>query len=183
MFDLINQTGLSMVETDGPYGGQSCASDIHIHHAGYSDSIYWQNHLQGQFYSDLRQHNVFINQPDNYFFHGGSKTGMGYLEWQYSTPRWIDLTVARQTMFDDTYYHLPTQGWMIVPLIQYERGTHAHAHTYTTHVLYSELFCGANFREKPEMAFRNNFRDAVIRGDSGMCTHAQRGIDCTGDVL
>ena len=122
MFDFINQTGLSMVETDGVYGGQSCASNTHTYHIGYEDSIYWQNRLQGQFYSDLRQHNVFINQPDNYFFQGGSKTGMGYNEFQFGTPRWIDLTIARQTIFDDTYYHLPTQGWMFVPLIQYQRG-------------------------------------------------------------
>ena len=122
VFNFINKTGLSMVETDGPYGGQTCASDTHTHHTGYSDSVFWQNRLQSQFFADLRQLNVFINQPDDYFFHGGSKTGMGYIEWQYSTPRWIDITVARQTIYDDTYFRLPTQGWMIVPLVQYEIG-------------------------------------------------------------
>ena len=122
VFNFINKTGLSMVETDGPYGGQTCASDTHTHHTGYLDSVFWQNRLQSQFFADLRQLNVFINQPDDYFFHGGSKTGMGYIEWQYSTPRWIDITVARQTIYDDTYFRLPTQGWMIVPLVQYEIG-------------------------------------------------------------
>ena len=39
-----------------------------------------QNQLQGQFYSALRARNVFINQPDMYFYQGGSKTGMGYNE-------------------------------------------------------------------------------------------------------
>ena len=66
-----------MVETDGPYGGQPCASETHAHHVDNLDSIFWQTKLQGQFYSDLRTLNVFINQPDGYFYQGGSKTGMG----------------------------------------------------------------------------------------------------------
>lgn len=129
-----------MVETDGPYGGQSCASTTHLHHAGYHDSIFMQNRLQGQFFSDLRERNVFINQPDNYFFHGGSKTGMGYNEWQYSLPRWIDLTVARQTMYDDTYFHLPTQGWMFLPLVQYEKGTCTYIDVHACTYLYSDTY-------------------------------------------
>jgi hypothetical protein len=48
------------------------------------DSIYRQTELQATFYADLRrQNNVFINQPDNYFFQGGSKSGMGYDEQQW----------------------------------------------------------------------------------------------------
>lgn len=44
--NFINQTGLSMVETDGPYGGETCASTTHDHHASNDDSIYWQTRLQ-----------------------------------------------------------------------------------------------------------------------------------------
>ena len=40
--------------------------------------------------------NIFINQPDFYFYQGGNKVGMGYNENQYSLPRWEDLTVSRQ---------------------------------------------------------------------------------------
>ena len=32
-----------------------------------------------------------------------------------------------------------------------------------------------NFREKPEMAFRNTFCDSSIRGDSRTRAHVQRG--------
>ena len=40
-----------------------------------------------------------------------------------------------------------------------------------------------NFREKPELAFRNNFRDSEICGNSGMCMHAQPGtVQMTLDV-
>jgi len=72
----------------GPYGGNSCASEAHEHHIGYQDSVYWQTRLQGEFYTQLRAKNVFINQPDNYFFQGGQKTGMGYNENQVGCSLW-----------------------------------------------------------------------------------------------
>ena len=77
IFEMIFRTGLSMYETDGPYGGRSCASTTHDHHFGEADSVYWQTRLQSELYVDLRKLNVFINQPDNYFYWGGSKSGMG----------------------------------------------------------------------------------------------------------
>lgn len=111
-----------MLETDGPYGGNPCASTNHTHHTDLSDSIYWQNRLQGQLYTDLKELNVFINQPDGYFYQGGNKDGMGYNENQYSLPRVEDLSVSRQGMYDDTYHFLPTQGWMFVPIQVYHGG-------------------------------------------------------------
>lgn len=33
-------------------------------------------------------------------------------------PRIRDLTISRMGMFDDLYIHLPSQGWMFVPLSQ-----------------------------------------------------------------
>lgn len=47
---------------------------------------------------------------------------MGYNENQYSLPRWEDISVSRQGMYDDTYTHTPTQGWMFVPLVEYHGG-------------------------------------------------------------
>ena len=125
--NFINVTGLSMLETDGPYGGAECSSTNHTHHVGFEDSVYMQTQMTGRFYTDLRSKNVFINQPDNYFYQGGQKTGMGYSEDQYSLPRWEDLSVSRQGMFDDTYYRTPTQGWMFVPLVDYHGGGDAAA--------------------------------------------------------
>ena len=75
--NFINATGLSMLETDGPYGGETCESTSHSHHHGKEDSVYWQTRLQAEFYEEMRRRNVFVNQPDDYFFTGGSKTGMG----------------------------------------------------------------------------------------------------------
>jgi hypothetical protein len=42
----ITDTGLSMIETDGPYGGGICNSHNHTHHRGLLDSQYWQMRLQ-----------------------------------------------------------------------------------------------------------------------------------------
>lgn len=99
VFNFINDTGLSGIETDGPYGGSECASTTHDHHTGLLDSVYQQTKAQGEFYSKLREMNVYIHQPDNFFYQGGSKTGMGYNENQYSLPRWQDLSVSRQTIY------------------------------------------------------------------------------------
>ena len=60
--NFINTTGLRMLETDGPYGGDSCDAHDHPHHHGIEDSIYRQTQLQGKFYADLRAMDVFINQ-------------------------------------------------------------------------------------------------------------------------
>ena len=115
-----------MLETDGPYDGTPCAATSHSHHTDLNDSVYWQNRLQGELYSDLKELNVFINQPDMYFYQGGNKVGMGYNEQQYSLPRWEDLSISRQGMYDDTYHFLPTQGWMFVPIAVYHGGKKLH---------------------------------------------------------
>ena len=120
--DFLDATGLSMLETDGPYGGGECSATNHSHHRGREDSVYMQTKIQAEFYTELRRRGVFVNQPDNFFYQGGQKTGMGYDENQYSLPRWEDLSVSRQSMFDDTYARTPTQGWMFVPLTTYHGG-------------------------------------------------------------
>jgi hypothetical protein len=119
-YGFINLTGLSMLETDGPYGGGSCASTNHSHHLQLSDSVYQQTQVQASWYAGLRERNVYINQPDDYFFQGGQRTGLGYNEDQYSLPRWQDLTVSRQTVYDQTYAKIPTMGWMFLPLVDYQ---------------------------------------------------------------
>ena len=47
---------------------------------------------------------------------------MGYIEQQFSLPRWIDLSVSRQGYFDDTFLKTPTEGWMFLPLELYHGG-------------------------------------------------------------
>ena len=57
-------------------GGTKCESTNHSHHHGLEDSVYRQTQLQSAFYADMRRLNVYVNQPDTYFFQGGSRTGM-----------------------------------------------------------------------------------------------------------
>ena len=47
---------------------------------------------------------------------------MGYNEGQFSLPRWVDLSVSRQGFFDDTFIRTPSEGWMFLPLRNYEGG-------------------------------------------------------------
>ena len=47
---------------------------------------------------------------------------MGYDENQYSLPRWQDISISRQSIYDDTFRLIPTAGWMFVPLVQYHGG-------------------------------------------------------------
>lgn len=72
---MLDYTNMSVLETDGPYGGYACSSKQHPHHENEEDSVYWQNKLQGDFFEKLQAKKIYINQPDTYFFHGGSKTG------------------------------------------------------------------------------------------------------------
>jgi hypothetical protein len=120
--NFINETGLAMLETDGPYGGETCESTTHSHHHDTADAVYWQTRLQAEFYEDMRRRGVYVNQPDDYFFTGGSKSGMGYDEQQYSLPKWRDLSISRMGMYDDLYHFTPTQGWMFVPIADYHAG-------------------------------------------------------------
>ena len=55
---FVNQTGFAAIETDGPFGGQPCASTAHAHHRDVNDSVYRQNHMQERFYKALRSRNL-----------------------------------------------------------------------------------------------------------------------------
>jgi len=118
-----DEGGLRAFELDGPYGGGGCASTNHSHHHEGGDSVFLQERQSEELMTWLvTNKSSFVNQPDNYFYYGGSKTGMGYNEDQYSLPRWEDLTVSRAGMYDDTFRYLTTQGWMQVPLVDYHGG-------------------------------------------------------------
>lgn len=122
LMNFVEKTNLSMVETDGPYGGGTCSSHTHSHHLGYGDSIYKQAMLQEKMYHEFRKRNIYINAPDEYYYSGSNRRGLGYNENQYSLPRWMDLSVSRQTVFDRVYTHTPTSAWMLVPLSVYHSG-------------------------------------------------------------
>lgn len=120
--NFIAQTGLTLLEHDGPYPGDYCASTNHPGHHGLEDSQWTQWQRSRDLYSWCRANGVYVNQPDYYFFVGGNKTAMGYREVNWSLPRAQQLIHARQNIFDGTWTKPQTAGWMFVPLTEYHGG-------------------------------------------------------------
>lgn len=119
---FIEHTGLSMVETDGPYGGTACGAEDHDHY-GAEDSVQRQWEGQVEFYKALRERNVFIHAPDDYAFAGGANKACGwYTEMQWSLPRWQHISIGHTENYDHTFFQTPTQTWMFAPLVQYHSG-------------------------------------------------------------
>jgi hypothetical protein len=120
--NFITRTGLTLLEHDGPYPGDVCASTNHPGHSGLGDSQWVQWRMSRELYSWCRAEGVYVNQPDYYFFAGGNKTAMGYREVNWSLPRAQQLIHARQNIFDGTWTKPQTAGWMFVPLTEYHGG-------------------------------------------------------------
>ncbi|MBY0586191.1 alpha-galactosidase [bacterium] len=119
---FIEATGFDLLEHDGPYPGDLCASTQHPGHRGTADSQWTQWQASRDLYAWCREHGVYVNQPDCYFLCGGSKTGMGYRETNWSLPRAQQFIHARQNIYDGTWNKTPTMGWMFVPLTEYHGG-------------------------------------------------------------
>ncbi len=120
--NFLAQTGLDLLEHDGPYPGDICASTSHPGHRGEADSQWVNWRMSADLYTWCRERGIYINQPDYYFFSGGNKTAMGYREDNWSLPRAQQLIHARQNIFDGTWTKPQTAGWMFVPLTEYQGG-------------------------------------------------------------
>jgi hypothetical protein len=120
--NFMAQTGLDLLEHDGPYPGDICASTNHPGHRSTNDSQWVQWRMSADLYSWCRAQGIYVNQPDYYFLAGGSKTGMGYREDNWSLPRAQQLIHGRQNIFDGTWKKAQTMGWMFVPLTEYHGG-------------------------------------------------------------
>lgn len=119
---FIEATGLDLIEHDGPYPGDVCASTVHPGHRGLADSQWTQWRQSADLYAWCRERGVYVNAPDYYFFTGSNKTGMGYREDNWSLPRAQQLIHGRQNIYDGTFEKTPTMGWMFVPLTEYHGG-------------------------------------------------------------
>lgn len=122
LYRFYEQTGSDVLEHDGSYPGDACASKTHPGHSGYEDSRWKQWRRVTDFYKWCRERGVYLNVPDWYYLNGSSKCGMGYRETNWSLPREWQEIVERQNIFDGTRYKLPTMGWMFVPLTEYHGG-------------------------------------------------------------
>lgn len=118
----FEKTGMGVLEHDGSYPGDVCASTEHPGHHGLLDSQWTQWKQITEFYRWCRGRGIYLNVPDWYFLSGSSKTGMGYRETDWSLPREQQVIIARQNIFDGTWQKTPSMGWMHVPLVQYHGG-------------------------------------------------------------
>jgi len=122
VLNFMDTTGMDMIETDGPYHGDGCASTTHKHHVGLEDSQWRQWQTCVNFYHECRKRGIYINTPDWYYLNGSNKCAMGYRESNFSLPRWRQIMIARQNIYDGTFEKTPSMGWMFVPLVEYHGG-------------------------------------------------------------
>lgn len=123
--EMYQQTGLDIIEHDGSYPGDRCASTEHPGHKGWEDSQWKQFRMISDFYKWCRSQGIYINAPDWYYLNGSSKCAMGYREANWSLPREQQEIVERQNIFDGTWTKTPSMGWMFVPLTEYQGGGEA----------------------------------------------------------
>lgn len=125
LYRIYRETGMDILEHDGSYPGDICASTDHPGHRGLEDSQWKQYQVIQQFYEWCRSEGIYLNVPDYYFLAGSNKTGMGYRETNWSLPREYQEIIERQNVYDGTRYKTPSMGWMFVPLVEYHGGGEA----------------------------------------------------------
>ncbi|RPD98501.1 alpha-galactosidase [Aureibaculum marinum] len=119
---FIDQTGFDVLEHDGPYPGDFCASTTHKYHKGYEDSQWEQWKMITDFYHWLKEKRIYLNAPDFYYLKGSNKCGIGYREVNWSLPREQQIILGRQNIYDGTWDKTPSMGWIFVPLTEYHGG-------------------------------------------------------------
>ncbi len=122
LYHFFEQTGFDLLEHDGSYPGDVCASTTHPGHHGLEDSQWKQFTEIRDFYSWCCSKGIYLNVPDWYFLVGSNKIAMGYRETNWSLPREYQEIIERQNIFDGTWEKTPSMGWMFVPLVQYHGG-------------------------------------------------------------
>ncbi len=119
---FLTATGFDLLEHDGPYPGDVCASTQHPGHTGLEDSQWQQWAMTDDFYKWLREKGIYLNAPDWYFLNGSNKTGIGYREVNWSLPRDRQIILGRQNIYDGTWTKIPSMGWTFTPLVEYHGG-------------------------------------------------------------
>ena len=119
---FFENTDCGVLEHDGSYPGDLCASTNHPGHVGLADSQWKQWKVISGFYRWCRGRGIYLNVPDWYYLDGSSKCAMGYRESNWSLPREQQEIIERQNIFDGTWEKTPSMGWMFVPLTEYQGG-------------------------------------------------------------
>ena len=119
---FLEKTGFDLLEHDGPYPGDYCASTTHKYHKGYEDSQWVQWNMTKDFYHWLKEEDIYLNAPDFYYLQGSNKCGIGYREVNWSLPRDQQILLGRQNIYDGTWEKTPSMAWTFVPLTEYHGG-------------------------------------------------------------
>jgi len=119
---FFEATGMDVLEHDGSYPGDVCASTTHAGHRGLGDSYWMQRAGLIDLYRWARGRGIYLNVPDWHFLNGSSKAAMGYRETNWSLPREHQEIIERQNIADGVRTKSVTMGWMFVPLMEYHGG-------------------------------------------------------------
>lgn len=120
--NFFESTGCAVLEHDGSYPGDVCASETHPGHRGLNDSQWRQWRIITGLYQWCRARGIYLNVPDWYYLAGSTKCAMGYRETNWSLPREQQEVIERQNIYDGTWEKTPSMGWMFVPLTEYHGG-------------------------------------------------------------
>jgi hypothetical protein len=119
---FISHAHFDILENDGPYPGDVCASTEHPGHKNIGDSQWKQMELQKGLYHWCSEHGVYVNAPDWYFLDGTNKIAIGYREVNFSLPREDQKILNRQNIYDGLWEKTPSMSWGFVPLTKYQGG-------------------------------------------------------------
>lgn len=122
IIDFFKNTGFDILEMDGPYPGDVCASTTHPGHKGLDDSQWAQMNMQKSLFHWMNENGVYVNAPDWYFLDGANKIALGYREVNFALSREQQRILNRQNIFDGTWDKTPSMGWGFVPLTAYHGG-------------------------------------------------------------
>ncbi len=113
---FMEKTGMDCIETDGPYHGYRCEKTNHPLHTGRDDSwrVNWEQ--QCKFYEKCMDKGIYIITPDWYYASGGRKSPMGYKEANWTLPRKQQALIARQNIYDGTWWRTPSMCYHALPL-------------------------------------------------------------------
>jgi len=153
--NFLEKTGFDLLEHDGSYPGDVCASTVHPGHRGLADSQWTQWRLITDFYKWCRGRGVYLNVPDWYFLSGSNKTCMGYREVNWSLPREYQVVLGGQNIYDGTWQKSPSMGWMFVPLNVYQGGgAAATIEPLAEHLDFYEAHLAQNFLSGVQACYR-----------------------------
>ncbi len=154
LYKFIDETGMDVIEADGPYHGYPCGATNHKYHDGTDDSYYAQWQRQVKFFRGCMKRGMYIHAPDWYYYCGSHRSSLGYRESSVFLPHWIKVMVARRNVFDGTVLKTPSMGWMWDPIAP-GHGAHTDMNPLSRHLDLYNLHLAQSFGSGVMYVWRN----------------------------